>query len=144
MQLHSNTVLITGGASGIGLELARRFLQESSTVIICGRRKAKLDEARGLLPELKTLVCDLSKERQRVRLAEWAVSEFPRLNVLVNNAGIQQRGKNAGPTDLGPTPQEEPVNVQVPQHLPAPPPPPLPEHERPARPQPSARPPLFP
>jgi len=117
MQLHSNTVLITGGASGIGLELARRFLQESSTVIICGRRKAKLDEARKLLPELKTLVCDLSKERQRVRLAEWAVSEFPRLNVLVNNAGIQRRVKIAGQTDWAPTHEEIAINLEAPMHL---------------------------
>ncbi len=91
MQLASNTVLITGGASGIGLAIAGRFVQEGSTVIVCGRREATLAEAKQKHPQLRTLVCDLSKEKERVRLLSWATKEFPRLNVLVNNAGIQRR-----------------------------------------------------
>jgi len=117
MQLNSNTVLITGGASGIGLELAKRFLQEGSTVVICGRREEKLDEARQRHPELKTLVCDLAKEKDRTRLSNWAVSEFPRLNVLVNNAGIQRRVRVMDQKRWAPTHEEIAINLEAPVHL---------------------------
>jgi uncharacterized oxidoreductase len=117
MQLASNTVLITGGASGIGLELARRFLQESSTVIVCGRREEKLAEARKTHPELKTLVCDLAKEKDRKKLCEWAVGEFPRLNVLVNNAGIQRRVRVLDETRWALTREEIAINLEAPAHL---------------------------
>jgi uncharacterized oxidoreductase len=91
MQLASNTVLVTGGASGIGLALAQRFAREGSTVIVCGRREEKLAEARAKHPDLKTFACDLSTEEERERLVAWVTRELPRLNVLVNNAGIQRR-----------------------------------------------------
>ena len=117
MQLNSNTALITGGASGIGLELARRFLQEGSTVIVCGRRKDRLEEARRQFPGLTIKVCDLSKERQRAKLVEWAVTEFPRLNVLVNNAGIQRRVRITGPMEWAPTHEEIAINLEAPMHL---------------------------
>src|SRR5512139_3355463 len=91
MDLSSNTILITGGASGIGLALAERFLQAGNDVIVCGRREEKLREARARLPRLAIRVCDVGQEDERVALFHWAVAEFPRLNVLVNNAGIQRR-----------------------------------------------------
>src|SRR5690242_11475141 len=117
MQLASNTVLITGGASGIGLELAQRFLQEGSTAIVRGRRGEKLDEARSRHPEIKTLVCDLSKEKDRKRLCDWAVGEFPRLNVLVNNAGIQRRVRVMDEKRWAPTHEEIAINLEAPVHL---------------------------
>jgi len=117
MQLASNTVLITGGASGIGLALARRFIQDGSTVIVCGRREEKLAEARKNHPELKTLACDLSKEKDRVRLSEWATKEFPRLNVLVNNAGIQRRVRIGGDKKWSATHEEIAINFEAPVHL---------------------------
>ncbi|MFC5270212.1 SDR family oxidoreductase [Adhaeribacter terreus] len=91
MNLKGNTVLITGGASGIGLALAERFLQAGNTVIICGRREDKLNEAKTNFPKLHTRVCDVASETERIALFEWATKEFPDLNVLVNNAGIQMR-----------------------------------------------------
>lgn len=91
MHLDANTVLITGGASGIGFALARRFVASGSTVIVCGRRQAQLDEARKLCPELHTLRWDVSAESERTQLIEHVVREFPSFNVLVNNAGLQQR-----------------------------------------------------
>jgi uncharacterized oxidoreductase len=91
MRLDSNTVLVTGGASGIGFALARRFANAGSTVIVCGRRQAQLDEARKACPGLHTIACDLSNEAARVQLMARVASEFPALNVLVNNAGLQQR-----------------------------------------------------
>lgn len=91
MKMSGNTLLITGGASGIGLALAERFLNEGNEVIICGRRESKLQEAKERFPSLHTKVCDVSMEESRVELVKWVTERFPKLNVIVNNAGIQQR-----------------------------------------------------
>lgn len=91
MKLDSNTILITGGASGIGLAMAERFLAAGSKVILCSRKEDKLREAKDKHPEFITRRCDVALQAERIALFEWAVREFPRLNVLVNNAGIQRR-----------------------------------------------------
>src|SRR5574342_676289 len=91
MNLSGNTVLITGGASGIGLAFAERFIKAGSTVIVCGRRETKLQEAKDKFPGIVTRVCDVTVESDRLALFEWVTNEYPKLNVLVNNAGIQQR-----------------------------------------------------
>src|SRR6267378_1953318 len=91
MDLASNTILITGGASGIGLALAERFLHAGSQVIICGRREDKLKEAQTKHPGLHIRACDVAKVAERVALLQWVRREFPALNVLINNAGIQRR-----------------------------------------------------
>src|SRR3954471_6293076 len=91
MKLTGNTILITGGASGIGLAFAERFLERGNEVIIVGRREEKLQEVKERFPSVHTKVCDVSKQDERISLYEWATKEFPQLNVLVNNAGIQQR-----------------------------------------------------
>ncbi len=90
MKLSGNKILITGGATGIGLALAERFVKEQNTVLICGRRKDALEEAAGKLPSLITRPCDLSMERERKEFFQWILEEHGDLNVLVNNAGIQQ------------------------------------------------------
>jgi uncharacterized oxidoreductase len=64
MTLTGNTILITGGASGIGLGLTERFLKEGNKVIICGRRKDTLQEASNKFPSVITKVCDLSGSRE--------------------------------------------------------------------------------
>jgi uncharacterized oxidoreductase len=89
MKLANNKILITGGASGIGLGLTERFIQEGNTVIICGRREALLKEVAGKLPAVITKVCDLSMENDRIELYNWVAKNHSDLNVLVNNAGIQ-------------------------------------------------------
>jgi uncharacterized oxidoreductase len=89
MKLTNNKILITGGASGIGLGLAERFIQENNTVIICGRREALLKEVVKNNPSVITKVCDLSLEEERIELYKWVVENHSDLNVLVNNAGIQ-------------------------------------------------------
>lgn len=116
MQLNSNTVLVTGGASGIGLALAERFLQAGSEVILCGRREAKLREVQERHPEMKIRVCDVAGPADRVALRDWAVREFPRLNVLVNNAGIQRRIQLQD-EEWEPTQQEIAINFEAPIHL---------------------------
>ncbi|CCH53206.1 short-chain dehydrogenase/reductase SDR [Fibrisoma limi BUZ 3] len=90
MQTTKNTILITGGSSGIGLAMAETFIKAGNEVIICGRRGSKLAEVRQQFPQLHTRVCDVSKKAEREELFQWAVSEFPHINMLVNNAGIQK------------------------------------------------------
>jgi uncharacterized oxidoreductase len=91
MDLSSKTVVITGGASGIGFALAERFLRAGSQVLVCGRREVKLREAKEEHPEIHTRVCDLARESDRLALVDWVAREFPETDVLVNNAGIQER-----------------------------------------------------
>jgi uncharacterized oxidoreductase len=81
-------VLITGGATGIGLALAQQFHKAGNAVIVVGRRKAALDAASASLPGLVPRVADVSDPANWPRLVE----EFPDISVLVNNAGIQRNG----------------------------------------------------
>ncbi len=89
MKITDNTLLITGGGSGTGLGLAQKFMAEGNTVIICGRREARLGEVKAQHPGVITRVCDLAAESDRIQLYEWVKAEHPGLNVLVNNAGVQ-------------------------------------------------------
>lgn len=88
MDTTGNTVLVTGGATGIGLRIAARLLEAGNDVLVCGRRRAKLDAARRELPGLKAKRCDVGTEEGRTALAAWARAEG--VNVLVNNAGMQR------------------------------------------------------
>ncbi len=117
MDLAGNTVLITGGASGIGLALAERFLEAGSEVIVCGRRQDKLREAQSRQPRLRTRVCDAADAAGRIELFRWAVAEFPRLNVLVNNAGIQRRVSLMEAEEWEEAHQEIAINLEAPIHL---------------------------
>jgi len=91
MNMHGNTVLITGGATGIGFALAKAFLKEDNEVVICGRREHKLREAKRNLPRIQVKRFDVSKEDQRQKLFRWVSSNFSDINILVNNAGIQRQ-----------------------------------------------------
>jgi Short-chain dehydrogenase involved in D-alanine esterification of lipoteichoic acid and wall teichoic acid (D-alanine transfer protein) len=117
MDLSSNTVLITGGASGIGFALAERFLRAGSEVILCGRREEKLREAREKYPDIRIHACDLANESDRLALLDRMEKEFPRLNVLVNNAGIQLRVSLAEPREWDRIRQEIAINFEAPVHL---------------------------
>ncbi len=117
MELGGNTVLITGGASGIGLGLAERFLGAGSQVLLCGRREEKLRNAKEKHPDLAIRICDVADEAGRRALFDWAVGEFPRLNVLVNNAGIQLYGSLAGAADWDRFREEITINLEAPVHL---------------------------
>ncbi len=90
MKIKGNTVLITGGATGIGLALAESFLKLGNEVIICGRRKERLLEAQKNHSNLYIIECDISNEDGRKSLFKWVTENFTNLNILINNAGIQR------------------------------------------------------
>jgi uncharacterized oxidoreductase len=117
MELASNTMLVTGGASGIGLALAERFLRAGSEVIICGRREEKLREAQAAHPEMKIRVCDVADPTERQALFDWVTREHPGVNVLVNNAGIQRRIHLTEPEEWEVSRQEIAINLEAPIHL---------------------------
>ena len=91
MKLNNNCILITGGTSGIGLALAKRFADDKNRVIVCGRNKDKLAAVKENYPDIDTVCCDVSSENERIKLYETISKDHPDLNVLINNAGIQQR-----------------------------------------------------
>ncbi|EQA47235.1 KR domain protein [Leptospira broomii serovar Hurstbridge str. 5399] len=90
MKLNGNTILITGGASGIGLEMASRLLERDNSVIITGRNKEKLKSAKEKLPKLHTIQSDVSSEKEIESLYQEVIKRFPNLNVLINNAGVMR------------------------------------------------------
>ena len=90
MKLSGNTILITGGSSGIGLEMAREFLKRDNKVIITGRNKEKLSNAQKELPSVTCLQSDVSDSREIAVLYQKIEKDFNGLNVLINNAGIMR------------------------------------------------------
>lgn len=88
MKLSGNTILITGGSSGIGLELSKRLINNQNKVIICGRSQQKLERAKAQLPQLETIQCDLSQKEQCKALAQEVIEKYPKINVLINNAAL--------------------------------------------------------
>ena len=118
MKTQGNTVLITGGATGIGFSLAEAFVKAGNQVVICGRRETKLRDAKTKLPQVYTMVCDLSKNDERRLLYEWARSNFNEVNILVNNAGIQRMiDLKKGINDLSAGEDEIEVNLKACVHL---------------------------
>lgn len=117
MKIHDNKILITGGATGIGLGLAERFIAENNTVIICGRREAPLKEASEQFPSIIARRCDLSLAEERVALFQWIAAEHGDLNVLVNNAGIQQWMSVSDPEFYQRAKEEIAINIEAPVHL---------------------------
>jgi uncharacterized oxidoreductase len=118
MKTTGNTVLITGGATGIGFSLAQAFSEAGNQVIICGRREDKLQEAKAKLPQIETRTCDVANPDDRQALFEWITSNFPGLNILVNNAGIQRQVDfKQGTLDLFNRENEIAANLEAPIHL---------------------------
>ncbi|MFI8076350.1 SDR family oxidoreductase [Streptomyces sp. NPDC086033] len=89
MKMTGNTILITGGTSGIGLGLALRLHEAGNKVIVAGRRKELLDEITAEHPGIDALVLDVADPDSIARARETVAASHPGLNVLVNNAGIQ-------------------------------------------------------
>ena len=90
MKLNNNTILITGGSSGIGLEMAKEFLKRNNTVIVTGRNEGKLENAKSKYPDLITIQSDVSNPQDIKQLKEQIEKDYPDLNILINNAGIMR------------------------------------------------------
>ena len=88
MKLTGRTILITGGSAGIGLAFALKFTELGNKVIVTGRRRAVLDEVQAKYPKLQTIQSDVADPAQIAALAVRVKKDFPRLDVLMNNAGI--------------------------------------------------------
>ncbi|MFC1650256.1 SDR family NAD(P)-dependent oxidoreductase [Candidatus Latescibacterota bacterium] len=104
-KLDSKTAVVTGGGTGIGLAIAKRFHDEGAFVVICGRRKEKLAEAESIISSdgerVFSVTADVMVEEDIIRVVDKTVAKTGRLDVLVNNAGIMRFGK------LHETPVEE-------------------------------------
>ncbi len=91
MELTNNTILITGGTSGLGLEFTKQLLSLGNTVIVTGRDKAKLDELKKEYPKVHIFQSDVSDPKAITALYEKVTKQFPGLNVLINNAGEMRK-----------------------------------------------------
>src|SRR3989338_2437966 len=90
MKMSENTILITGGSSGIGLEFAKQLLELNNTVIITGRNQAKLDQAKKQYSKLITYKSDVTSPDAIRSLYATILENHPSLNVLINNAGVMR------------------------------------------------------
>ncbi|WP_120718045.1 SDR family oxidoreductase [Tsuneonella amylolytica] len=101
MKTSGNTILVTGGGSGIGREMARWWHAHGNTVIVAGRTPETLEETTGGQDGFHTMVFDVGDPADIERAAREIVAEFPALNVLVNNAGIMKYEDATAGRDLG-------------------------------------------
>jgi uncharacterized oxidoreductase len=90
MKLDGNTILITGGASGIGFELAKRLAEKGNTLILTGRDLKKLEHAKSQLPAVHIIKSDVSSVAEIEALVARLAKDFPNLNILINNAGVMR------------------------------------------------------
>src|SRR5260370_1948273 len=88
MKTTDNTILITGGGSGIGRGLAEAFHKLGNQVIIAGRGQKSLDETTAANPGMKSVTLDVSDPKSIQSFAGQVTKDYPSLNVLINNAGI--------------------------------------------------------
>ncbi|MDR6114711.1 MULTISPECIES: SDR family oxidoreductase [unclassified Sphingomonas] len=100
MKTNGNTILMTGGGSGIGEALAHRFHDRGDTVIIAGRRQDALDRAAAGRERIHTAVLDVEDDAAVQTFARQIVADFPALNILFNNAGIMRFEDLTGRRDL--------------------------------------------
>jgi uncharacterized oxidoreductase len=90
MKMTGNTILITGGGSGIGRGLAEAFHVLGNTVVIAGRRKAVLEATTKANPGMQSMTLDIEDGASIRKFAKQAAEKYPKLNVLINNAGIMK------------------------------------------------------
>jgi uncharacterized oxidoreductase len=112
MDMRHNTILIIGGTSGIGQELARQLLELGNTVIIAGRDQARLASVQARLPKVKTASCDVSDPASIAALHDHIDAAYPALNMLINCAGIMRKlNLNLADGNLGDITREITTNL---------------------------------
>jgi len=99
MKLNGNTIFITGGGSGIGRALAEAFHKRGNQVIISGRRTGHLDATIKANPGMVAIELDITNPHSIATVAKHLIEEHPKLNVLINNAGIMQLDNAANAID---------------------------------------------
>lgn len=117
MRLTNRTILITGGTSGIGLELARQLIARGNTVIVTGRDRARLDAALRAVPGTHGFQNDVGDPAAIVDLHARVLQQFPTLDVLINNAGIMRNLKLQQPRDLMDITREIEINLSGPVRM---------------------------
>jgi uncharacterized oxidoreductase len=118
MKLEGHTILITGGSSGIGLELAKELRRRGNTLVITGRDQARLDAALRAVPGLQAIRSDVSRIEDIDALHQEVRQRFPRLDMLVNNAGVTRKTNlNRDPGSLEDFTTEIDVNLTGPIRL---------------------------
>jgi meso-butanediol dehydrogenase/(S,S)-butanediol dehydrogenase/diacetyl reductase len=112
MQLEDRVALITGGGSGIGAAVAKRFVEEGAKIVIAGRRREPLEQVAGSLPRgrVEVFCGDVSEEGTADKMVQAAVSFGGRLDVLVNNAAIES---NAPVVDMDPSVWRKTLEVNL-------------------------------
>lgn len=99
MKTKGNTILITGGGSGIGRGLAESFHKQGNQVVITGRRQQVLDEVTAANPGMKSALLDINDRNSIHAFSEQMAQDYPGLNVLINNAGIMKAEDLKSPPD---------------------------------------------
>jgi uncharacterized oxidoreductase len=117
MKLEQRTLLITGGTSGIGLELARQLQQRGNTVLVTGRDQERLDVAKRSLPGLHTFKSDVSHAQDIVALYQDVSARFSALDTLINNAGIMRNLNLNRNRDLKDVTREIEINLSGPVRM---------------------------
>lgn len=117
MQLSGNTVVITGGATGIGYAMAKYLNRRENTVIICGRRADRLAQAAKELPGIHTVEADVADPAGRDALTAFVSQNYSAINMLINNAGIQRDIDLTGGLAALDGPSEINVNLGAPIYL---------------------------
>ena len=117
MKLEGRTILITGGTSGIGFELAKRLIARRNTVIITGRDKQKLEAAKSSLPGVHALQSDVSNPREIESLLQLVTQAFPACDTLINNAGIMRNIDMNQPRSLTDSTRELDINLNGPVQI---------------------------
>jgi uncharacterized oxidoreductase len=117
MKTTDNTILITGGGSGIGRGLAEAFHRLGNQVVIAGRGQKSLDETTAANPGIKSLTLDVSDAKSIQSFAEKIATDYPPLNVLINMAGIMQPENLLGAPNLSTTEKTITTNLLGPIRL---------------------------
>ncbi|MFC3158457.1 SDR family NAD(P)-dependent oxidoreductase [Chryseobacterium arachidis] len=90
MDLKNSTILITGGTSGIGLELAKQLTEKGASIIVTGRNPETLKTAKEKFPKIHTFLSDVSDSKYIEQLYKDVIQQFPNLNIIINNAGLMR------------------------------------------------------